>query len=273
MSLQPGCRFVIAPRFYLPADWSQRFLVGEGVVEAEGGFYPREAWRPPTADELANLLRPSDGPTSSEEAAASLCLFRLPEHLRSGWWDLLERAAGDLGEGRLPGFEAFVNQVVEFLTFKDLPDLGGARCSLVVSKPGQRSAGWGPGANQPEGLRCNLAANAPWRGAEEWIGPRLWGGINLGDEDTSVVLIDRPCRQLDAELRGRFPDGPTPKTVGALVERFLRTYPDYPPVRLLLRSGEGFRLPREGLILDGYPADKQEPDVMLLFFHEETSPV
>jgi hypothetical protein len=268
MTLQPGCRFAIAPHFHLPADWPRWILVGAGVEEADGCFYPRSTWRPPTTDELAVLLRSADEPTSPEEMEASLCLFQLPGHLRSEWWQLLEQAMGVLGEGRLPGFEAFVRQVVEFLAFKDLPIPEGARCTVVVSNPGQRSVAWGPEASHAGGLRCNLAAHEPWRVAEEWTGPRLWGGINLGDEETSVVLINRPCRQLDAELRRLFPDCPTPETIGDLVGQFLRASPDYPPVRLLLGSGVGFRLPRGGLILDGYPADKQEPDVMLLISHE-----
>jgi hypothetical protein len=264
MNLQPGCRFAVAPHFHLPAEWPRRILVGAGVEEIDRCFYPRATWRPPTADELAVLLRSSDDSPSPEEVESSLCLFQLPGHLRSEWWKLLEQAAGVLGEGRLPGFEAFVNQVVEFLAFKDLPVPEGARCTVVVSRPGQRSVHWGPEASHAGGLRCSLATHAPWRGAEEWLGPRLWGGINLGDEETSVVLINRPCGQLDAELRRRFPDGTPPETVGELVGQFLRSCSDYPPVRLLLGSGEGFRLPRGGLILDGYPADKQEPDVLFL---------
>ena len=39
---------------------------------------------------------------------------------------------------------------------------------------------------------------------------------------------------------------------------------DCPPVRFRLGSGEGFRLPSGGLILDGDASDKQEPDVLLL---------
>ena len=116
-----------------------------------------------------------------------------------------------LGEGRLPDFDFFVGQVAEFLAFKNLPLPEGARCDLVVSNPG-------PGA---EGLRP----------------PGLWGTINLGDEPTSVVLLNLPCRQ---------------------------------PVRLTLGPGEGCRLPRGGLILDGYSQDKQEPDVLLLISHPVT---
>jgi hypothetical protein len=268
MTLQPGCRFAVAPHFHLTADWPRRILVGAGVEEADGSFYPRSTWRPPTADELAVLLHVPDEPTSSKEVESSLCLFQVPGHVRSEWWKLLEQSMSVLGEGSLPGFESFVHQVVEFLAFKDLPVPEGARCTVVVSRPGQRSVAWGPGSSRAGGLRCNLAAHAPWREAEGWIGPRLWGGINLGDEETSVVLINRPCRQLDAALRSRFPDRPTAVTVGELVGQSLRSCSDYPPVRLLLGSGEGFRLPRGGLILDGYPADKQEPDVMLLISHE-----
>jgi hypothetical protein len=251
MTLQPGCRFVVAPHFHLPADWPRRLLIGAGVEEADGGFFPLPSWRPPTTDELSVLVRASDGPTPPEELEACVCLFQLPGHLRSEWWSLLGQAAGMLGEGSLPGFETFVGQVGEFLAFKGLPVPEGARCDVVVSSPGQRLVHWGP--------------ETPWPGGE---GPRLWGGINLGDEETSVVLINLPCRQLEAELRRRAPDQPSPATVGELAGRFLRACADYPPVRLLLGPGEGCRLPQDGLILAGYLGSKQEPDVLLLISHE-----
>jgi hypothetical protein len=75
------------------------------------------------------------------------------------------------------------------------------------------------------------------------------------------------CQLLAAELCRCFPDQPYPTTVGELVVRFLRFFPDYPPVRLLLKPGEGYRLPAGGMILDGYVADKQEPDVLLVISH------
>jgi hypothetical protein len=205
----------------------------------------------------------------SEELESCVGLFQLPEHLRSEWWKLLEQAAEALEDGRLPGFETFVRQVVEFLAFKDLPVPEGACCEVVVSNPGQRSVHGGPETNRPVGLRCHLA---PWPLAEGPRGPRLWGGINLGDEETSVVLINLPCRQLTAELHRRFPDQPSPAAVGELVGCFLRSCSDYPPVRLILGPGEGYRLPRGGLILDGYVGDKHEPDVLLLLSHERPRP-
>jgi hypothetical protein len=218
MSLQPGCRFVVAPHFHLAADWPRRLLVAAGVEEAGGRFLPRRPWRPPAPDELALLVWAAEGPLPPEELEDCVCLFQLPGHLRSGWWKLLEQAAGSLGDGRLPGFEAFVSQVAEFLAFKALPVPEGARCDMVVSDPGQRLV--------PGGLRWGVPPR-----------PQLWGGINLGDEETSVVLVLRGCS-------------------------------DYPPVRLVLGPGEGCRLPRGGLILDSDLEGKQGPDVLLLISHE-----
>src|SRR5262245_34993168 len=110
MTLQPGCRIVVAPHFHLPADWFGRLLVGDGVEEADGGFFPRAPWRPPTLDELALLVRASDGPTPPAELEESVALFQLPAHLRSGWWDLLDESAEQLGKSALPGFESFMTR-------------------------------------------------------------------------------------------------------------------------------------------------------------------
>jgi hypothetical protein len=270
MILQAGCQFVVAPHFHLPADWPRRLLVGAGVEEADGCFFPQHSWRPLTPDELPLLVRASDGPTPPEELEGCVCLFQLPRHLRSEWWNLLEQAAEVLGDGRLPGFEAFVNQVGEFLAFKNLPLPVGAHCDVVVSNPAQRFDHGGPEMNRPVGLLCNLASWVPWPWEEEQRWPRLWGGINLGDEETSLVLINLPCRQLDAELRRRSPDQPAPTAVGELAGQFLRACSDYPPLRLILGPGDGYRLPRGGLILDGYLGAKQEPDVLLLISHQRT---
>jgi hypothetical protein len=212
MTLQPYCRFVVPPRFHFLADWPRRLLVRAEVEESDGCFIPQTSWRSPTTDELAMLAHSSVEPASPEELADCVCLFQLPRHFRSAWWNLLEEAAGVLGDGRLPGLEAFVSQVAEFLAFKDLPLPEGARCDVVVSKPGQQFV--------------------PWR-------PRVWGGINLGDEPTSVLLINPSRRPVDA-------------------------------VRLILGPGEGCRLPRDGLIVIGYPGDKQEPDVLLLISQESS---
>src|SRR5262249_55908349 len=120
MTLQPGCRFVVAPHFHLPDNWPRRLLIGTGVEQVNGRFSPRPSWRPPTEDELKVLLQTSIQPEPREELEECIALFPLPGHLGSAWWQLLEHAAGELGSNRLPGFDKFVKQVVEFLAFKYL---------------------------------------------------------------------------------------------------------------------------------------------------------
>jgi hypothetical protein len=264
MNLQPGCRFVVAPHFHLPAEWPRRLSVGAGMEEVDGDFFPHPSWRPPTTDELAVLLRTSAEPASPEELDACVCLFQLPRHLQSAWWHLLEHAAGALGEGRLPGFDAFVSQLVEFLGFKELPVPEGARCDAVVSQPRERFACKGAQGNRPVGLLRALAQGAPRPGAEGSGCQRLWGGINLGDEQTSVVLLNLPTRQMEVDLRRRFPDQLSPASPSELVEPFLRCCPDYPMVRLILGPGEGYRLPQGGLVLAAHLAEGQQPNVLLL---------
>lgn len=208
MTPPPCFRFAVAPHFHLSTDWRRRLRIGDGGQVIDGFIRP-PSWRPPTLDELSRAVRPATEPMSDEEQGELVCLFQLPEHLRSAWWQLLERAVGELGAGPLPGSDAFVGQVVEFLNFKSLAVPAGARCDVVVSGP------------------------AAW--AEAYRG-RLWGGINLGDEETTVVL------------------GPVA---------------DHRCVRLTLGPGEGCRLPRGDLLLSGPPPGKQEPDVLLLIAHEQ----
>jgi hypothetical protein len=252
----------------MSADWSRRLLVGTGVVEVDGCFFPEPSWRAPTPDELPLLIRASDGPLLLEELEASVCLFQLPAHCHSAWWKLLEQASGVLSEGRIAGFDAFVREVGEFMIFKGLPVPEDARWDVVVSSPGRRFVHGGAQTRCPGGLLCNLVASAPWPWAHEHYWPKLWGGINLGDEATSVVLINLPCQQLDAEVHRRVPQQASAATVGELVASFLRSCSDYPAVRLVLGPAEGYRLPRGGLILDGYVENKQEPGVLLLISHQ-----
>jgi hypothetical protein len=264
MTLQPGCRFVVAPHFHLPADWPRRLLLGAGVAEDEGRFVPVDSWRPPSPEELALLVPAPDGKTSPEELEACVCLFGLPGHLLASWWDLLEWAAGELDACRLPGFERFLGQVTEFLAFKGLPAPEGARCDVVVSKPGRRSPLWVPGTDHAAGL--------PRPGPQEDLWARSWCGINLGDEETSVVLINLQGPQLRAELCRRLPGQRPSPAAGELAGQFLRYCSDYPTVRLLLGPGEGYRLPQGGLIAGGHRGDKQGPDVMLVISQEEGHP-
>jgi hypothetical protein len=264
VTLRPGCRLVVAPAFHLPVDWAGRLLLGAGVEREGDGFFPRPGWRAPDDGELALLVADRSLALTRENLRDCLCLFRLPRHLQSSWWRLLE-AAEAAGKAHLDGFDAFVVAVAEFLAFTQLAVPEGATFDLLVGKPGRRSL---QRQGQPPGLTFNLAAATPLPMPDEAGPSRPWGGINLGEEATSLLFINLPARDLLAELRRCRPDAASPGTLGELAEQFFTLCPGYPPVRVRIEPGEGFRLPAGGLLVDGCTLDKQNPDVLLLVHHQ-----
>jgi hypothetical protein len=265
MNLLAGYPFVVAPHFHLTADLQSRLLLGAGLTQMDGIVRPPQTWRPPDANELALLIRTSAEPVASTDLDAAIGLFQIPAHIRSQWWQLLERAAGqgELGDGRLPGFDSFARQVGDFLAFKNVSVPPEARWELVVGSPAQPFDLRDSKKKGATGLRPSLAPDTPWTAATEQGWPRLWGGINLGDEEMALVFLNLPWQLMDEQLFQTCPDHPSPVTVAMLADTFLSNCPDYPTVLLALAPGEGYRLPRGGVVLDSYWGSKQEPDVLL----------
>ena len=141
----------------------------------------------------------------------------------------------------------------------------GGLFDLVASKPGQRSIRWNarPGT-RPEGLTFDLSPQTGWPLSQERRQARLWGGINLGDEAVSVVLVNLAAGQIQDQLAQRCASLPPAATMGELAERFLTYLPDYPPVRLRVEPGEGYRLPVGGILVDACTLDLDGPAALLL---------
>jgi hypothetical protein len=262
MILTHGHPLVVAPFFHQSVDWSSRLLVSGGALEDEGRFVPQPPWRAPTAAELAALIA-DRAPAQRDDLDGCLCLFALPQHLQTTWWDLLDRTRLT-GTMHLEGFDVFVREVASLLTFKELPVPDGATFDLVASQPGQRSIHWNAGGTRPEGLAFDVSPQAPWPPCAEGRPGRLWGGVNLGDEVTSLVLVNLAAQQMHDQLAVAFPDLAPAATHGELAERFLARLPDYPPVRLRIEPGEGYRLPAGGVLVDACTLDMEAPAVLLL---------
>jgi hypothetical protein len=248
----------VASRFHLAADWASRLSVGAGVSETDGRFFPRGPWRPLSADELSQLTADCEFGPDAEAG----CLFQIPEHLRAAWWELLDRSV-ETGATALSGFDGFTQQIAAFLRFKGLEVPPNLQMETVVKAAGRCSMRSDPETGAPAGLGPSLA---PWAKCPlaEGVLPRLWAGVNLGDEPTQLVFIAHTIEALPTHTVVGPPQPTTSTTVGDLVAWFLRNFPDCSPLRLRLGPGEGFRLPLGGLILDGDASDKLEPDVLLL---------
>jgi hypothetical protein len=262
MNLTQGHPLVVAPFFHQSVDWSGRLLVSGGVEEEQGRFVPRPPWRAPTAAELAALVT-DRAPAQRDDLDGCLCLFALPQHLQTTWWNLLE-GARLAGATHLEGFDVFVREVASLLAFKELPVPDGASFDLVASQPGQRSIRWSAAGARPEGLAFDLSPRTSWPRCGERRPARLWGGINLGDDAVSVVLVNLAARQMHDLLATGFPELAPAATHGELAERFLTHLPDYPPVRLRIEPGEGYRFPAGGILVDACTLDMEGPAVLLL---------
>ena len=213
----------------------------------------------------------SDEQAGREELESGLCLFQLPGHLRSVWWELLQQSANDLGSGQLPGFDAFVTQIVDFLAFKELPVPPGAKCDLIVTQR-ESSDGIDKSAReQSPQLVSSIESMTPSSQIGEQKRSAVWGGINVGDEIASFAVINFDFHQMAVELLSMFPETPRTILVGELANRFLHSCPDYPPVRVTLAPGEGFRLPRLGAILEPCPRNDDGNAGLFLMFRETGS--
>jgi hypothetical protein len=261
MNLTHGHPLVVAPFFHQSVDWSSRLLVSGGVENEQGRFVPQPPWRAPTAAELAALV--PDRAPAQRDLEGCLCLFALPQHLQTTWWDLLDRARL-AGTTQLEGFDGFVGEAASLLAYKELPVPDGASFDLVASQPGQRSLRYSAGGARPEGLAFDVSPRTPWPPGPEGRPARLWGGINLGDEATSVVLVNLAAQQMHDLLALGWVDLAPAATHGELAERFLTHLPDYPPVRLRIEPGEGYRLPAGGVLVDVCTLDMEGPAVLLL---------
>jgi hypothetical protein len=262
MNLTHGHRLVVAPCFHQSVDWSSRLLVSGGVEEAQGRFVPQPPWRAPTAAELAALVTDSS-PAQRNDLDSCLCLFPLPQHVQTTWWGLLDRARLG-GTMQLEGFDVFVRAVSSLLAFKELPVPDGASFDLVASQPGQRSIRWNAGGARAEGLAFDVSPRTLWPPCPEGRPARLWGGMNLGAEALSVVLVNLAAQQMHDLLAMGFPDLAPAATHGELAECFLRHLAEYPPVRLRIEPGEGYRLPPGGVLVDACTLDMEGPAVLLL---------
>jgi hypothetical protein len=261
MNPPPRCRLTVAPRFHLAPDWAARLAVGSGVREANGRFFPRGPWRSLTADEMHLLISDSEHGVADDAETGSL--FQIPGHLKSEWWGLLDRSF-EAGNAALPGFEEFAKRIADFLRFKHMDVPASLHTEAVVTAAGRCSMRSDPETGAPAGLGPSLAPWGVCGQPEDSVLPRLWAVINLGDEDTQLVLIAAPIVRLAADLALRQSGPPRSMTVGELVKSFLREAPDTQPIKLRLGSAEGFRVPASGLILDCDATEKQEADVLLL---------
>lgn len=249
MKLRSGFRLVVAPRFHDRLAWDTRLAVNDGSERRGDAQFPQPNWRSVSDDERQLLVDQCAADTLPADCAG---LLVIPEHVRQTWWDAAEQS--ESLEGELPGYQRFVTQLVEFLSFKRLPLPAQCSFDVVASRPEQSSTRVNPSTQALAGL-AHSAAGLPPLGAHL----RTLAFINLGDEATHLVL----CNLGRDDLHAFVPPERAPADTRGLTAEFLRLYPDYPLIRIRLEPGDGLWLPETGAIVDGWTVGKQEADVIL----------
>ncbi|MEJ7637603.1 MAG: hypothetical protein WKF75_06325 [Singulisphaera sp.] len=180
--------------------------------------------------------------------------------MRSRWWAQAEAGVASPA-ARLARCDAFAREVDEYARFKELPLPPRCLFQVIATAPDQDSTRFDALRSRSGGLDDTLMA--PLTTAE---GPRsrALGGINLGDEATSLVFLNLPAAAIDdlAPTSSVEVSGGEHRPPSAGVPR-LHGLPSYPLVRLLLQPGEGYWLPAVALFLMDTPAEAK-PDVVLM---------
>jgi hypothetical protein len=248
VELRPGIALGLAPRFQSSLAWIDRVQINGGVEGDAGTFYPRRDWRRLREPELALLL--AQGDETGQLPGAHVGLVNLPPHVRRPWWAIADAEDMPIGDGER--YRAFVDGVIEFLRFKQVPLPVRCRVDVTVSRPGQPSTRWDTASGCPGGLNFNRETGNAL--------DHVAGIINLGDEPTHLVLLNLLPSAM-AEMLG--PAGLTAPAPGPdLLERFFTTLATYPMIRVRLEAGDGLWLPAE-VVYDVCTLDKREVDVAL----------
>lgn len=249
-----GYRLTVAPRFAVTPSWSERLAQNDGVTIDAGseGACPRDTWVALDDATVASLVDP-DAARETSLPPTHLGLMQLPERLRRAWWTCAERG----GSAAEANFAPVFSEMTEFLRFKGLPLPERVHLEVAVSAPGLRSTRIGADG-VPAGLGFGdrpATADTPARM------PR--GLVNLGDEETFVVLVAQPPQALVARLVAAGETSVEALVPQALVARFLSACPDEPLLRVRLAPGEGLWLAPFGVIHDGWTQGKNDLDVVL----------
>jgi hypothetical protein len=210
-------------------------------------YFPDPTWRSVTDADLAVLAETPGGEGQPEDSLweQHFCLFALPDHLRASWWDLAAQQV-EMGPGRRPDLDAFARAIAAFLQFKKMPLPIPCTFDVVLTTPQQGALG----LDDPDGISGEPAP------------PRTVACINLGDEQTSLVLLPLSRSLREEMLRSGVTEGPS-SPLGR-THSFLATFPSYPLVRLFLEPGEGVWFPPVQILFAPGPLDKQDLDVWLM---------
>ena len=263
---QTGATLSVLPNFRPTLLQREHLSINSGVIEINGGVYPKVDWRVISPSEFAVLTgrSPEQGSGSEPEQMIALGedpvigLLELPRHLRERWWSIAEQLLENpsvASQSELPEGRGFFEAVLEFLQFKRTPLTTLCTTEIIVHQPGMKSSFSYP-ADFPGSAAFSAGGNAPTESAFLYI-------INLGDEPTSIWFLSLFTSTL--ECLPNMEVSVLPKSDES-VHRFVAENANCPAIRIKLQSGEGFAAGPQLALLGGDTLGRCEPDILLRIF-------
>lgn len=219
------------------------------------------AWQTPSATQLQTLVVEA---ADEDVWRRNICLFVIPEHLRTRCWAILALEVEAMTSGS--AMKPFAREILEFTSFKQVPVPRQCRFELTVSPPGRPDLSH---AAEPDTV---LAGSSSAERNTKHAPPIA--RVNLGDERSAMIFLNLGRRRI-SEMLGTesatdsASDGAVqPLASDDLVRRFLARFPEYPLLRVLLEPGEGVWLPCKDVICDVDRTGKEDLDVWLVLKDE-----
>ena len=280
-TLQPGSRIAF---FGGRLELAERVRVSSGTRLArhdtelahrygDDAVLPRLPWRRPSDDELFALYANRTADRPEWRPAADGAIVRVPDGLILPLTDMLERhgirESGDrlIYKSEIENYSRWSENLAALRQY--LTSLGHDRMErlpLWIGQPNQFTLTkdtFGNDLQKLIGLHLDSWDKLPFRHRHR---SRNRICINLGRESRYSLFLNLPLMQMFNCLKLRDPEDIYEDFRGVyLGERFMKSRPTYPAIRLRIEPGEAYVLPTDNLIHDASTQGTIYPDIALTF--------
>jgi len=263
-------------------EWdSARIQINSGIkiIDPGGGdkgdyrsgvFHPKVDWRRLSSEELASLLVPR-----LSSLNRTVCIFRVSSFIVERFYEFGLDALKVVSKQHYNKcfdtvFMDYWREVHQYLQESFFVSFN--PCSLAVNftEPGKESSSYSSDQGKYIGLHIDNWGEPKVRVDQRDIqGVRV--GLNIGQETRDVVFVNLSAQRMVEMTKHHL----TPREiarVGQLVKEknasrfvafFIECFPNYPVIRISLDPGEGYIMPVNNILHNGYPLDKSVVDVNL----------
>jgi hypothetical protein len=257
------------------AALAARLMLNDGVIAIQpsgqvaaafpdGFYFPKEAWRPPSAAEISLLV--ANARKTEVHVAAALFRFFIPEEFHTRFWELdIEKllVESELHAEVQQAYQIFTTDLICYMIENlGFSVSGNCSCTTMVNKPSLQSTRYHSEYSVYTGLDID---NLSQTSIQERHLSLSTAYINLSDEPGYILFINLTLIHMYKILTLKNPDilyqDISPSQIAKM---FMNNYPRYPVIKLTVNPCEGFLIPTENVVYDFSTMGKRDIDIILL---------